>query len=169
MFSEVSSGMKHRIRSAAIVVKNDAVLLVKHKNTNSGSEWWVPPGGGLEDNESIFECAKRETYEETGLTVELGQILYLRESVDLSRDIHQFEIFILANSFTGELTIANVRPQDLDSAYIKDVRFFSKHQMQGLTVFPEILKDKFWLDYSPGKKLEVQYLGQQIEKSLIGE
>jgi 8-oxo-dGTP diphosphatase len=161
--------MKHRIRSAAIIVKDNAILLVKHKNPDNGNEWWVPPGGGLEDDESIFECAKRETYEETGLTIELGQILYLRESVDSSRAIHQFEIFILANSFTGELTTANVRPQDLDSAYIKDVRFFSKRQMQGLTVFPEILKDKFWLDFTPGKRLEMQYLGLQKVYSLIGE
>jgi ADP-ribose pyrophosphatase YjhB (NUDIX family) len=161
--------MKHRIRSAAIIVKDNAVLLVKHKNPENGFEWWVPPGGGLEDDESIYDCAKRETYEETGLKVELGQILYLREFAESSRAIHQFEIFILANSFTGELTTANVRPQDLDSAYIKDVQFLSKRQMRGLTVFPEILKDKFWQDFSPGKRLEVQYLGLQKVYSLKGE
>ena len=127
------------------------------------------PGGGLEDDESIFDCAKRETYEETGLKVELGQILFLREFMESSSAIHQLEIFFLANSFTGELTTANVRPQDLDSAFIKDVQFLSKRQMRGLTVFPEILKDKFWQDYSPGKRLEVQYLGLQKVYSLIGE
>jgi ADP-ribose pyrophosphatase YjhB (NUDIX family) len=161
--------MKHRIRSAAIIVKDDAVLLVKHKHPVNGFEWWVPPGGGLEDDESIYDCAKRETYEETGLKVELGQILYLRESVDSSRAIHQFEIFIMANFFTGELTTTNVRPQDLDSAYIKDIQFLSKRQMRGLTVYPEILKDKFWQDFSPGKRLEVQYMGLQKVYSLIGE
>jgi 8-oxo-dGTP diphosphatase len=161
--------MKHRIRAAAIIVKGDAILLVKHKNPDNGFEWWVPPGGGLEDGESIYDCARRETFEETGLKVELGQILYLRESVESSRAIHQFEIFILADSFTGELTTANVRPQDLDSKYIKNVQFFSQRQMQGLSVFPEILKEKFWQDYAPEKKLETQYLGLQKVYSLLGE
>jgi 8-oxo-dGTP diphosphatase len=161
--------MKHRIRAAAIIVKDDAILLVKHKNPNNGFEWWVPPGGGLEDNESIYDCARRETLEETGLKVELGQILYLREFVETSRARHHFEIFILANSFSGELTLANNSPADPDYLYIKDAKFLSKCQMQEVVVFPEILKEQFWLDYAPGKKLEVQYLGQQIEKSLKGE
>ena len=155
--------MEHRIRSAAIVVKDEAVLLVKHKDPVDGFEWWVPPGGGLEDGENIYDCAKRETYEETGLTVELGQILYLREFVEPSKARHHLEIFILATSFTGELTMANKSPLDPDYEYIKDVQFLSRHQMQGLTVFPEELKEKFWQDFAPGKKLEIHYLGQQNE------
>jgi 8-oxo-dGTP diphosphatase len=155
--------MKQRIRSASIIVKDDAVLLVKHKHPVNGFEWWVPPGGGLEDSENIYECAKRETHEETGLTVELGQILYLREFVEPSKSCHHFEVFILAISFTGEPTLANNSPLDPDYAYIKDVQFLTKRQMRGLTVYPKELKDKFWRDLASGKKLETQYLGQQIE------
>ena len=161
--------MKHRIRSAAIIVKYNAVLLVKNKNPVNGFECWVPPGGGLEEGESIYDCAKRETYEETGLTVELGQILYLREFVETSKARHHFEIFILATSFNGELTMANNSPLDPDYAYIKDVQFLSQQQMQGLTVFPEELKDKFWQDLASGKGLETQYLGQQIESTIKGD
>jgi len=161
--------MQHRIRSAAIVVKDNTVLLVKHRFPDSGFECWVPPGGGLEDGENIYDCAKRETYEETGLTVELGQILYLREFVELSRARHHFEIFILANSFTGELTMANNSPLDPDYLYIKDVQFLSKQKMQRLNVYPEELKDKFWQDFTPGKRWEMQYLGLQKVYSLIGD
>jgi 8-oxo-dGTP pyrophosphatase MutT (NUDIX family) len=29
--------------------------------------WWVPPGGGVETADtSVFDCARRETFEETG-------------------------------------------------------------------------------------------------------
>jgi 8-oxo-dGTP diphosphatase len=152
--------MKHRIRAAAIIIRGDSVLLVKHKFPESES--WIPPGGGLEDSESVYDCAKRETYEETGLKVELGQILYLREYVETSRDRHHFEIFILATSFSGEPTLANNSPLDPDYQYIKDVKFLSKRQMRGLTVYPEELKGKFWDDLAAGK-LETQYLGQQFE------
>ena len=155
--------MQHRIRSAAIIVKDNTIVLVKHKDPDNGFEWWVPPGGGLKDGENIYDCARRETYEETGLTVELGQILYLREFVETSKGRQHFEIFILATSFTGKLSIANNSPLDPDYAYIKEARFLSRSEIRELTVFPEELKDKFWQDLASGKKLEAQYLGQQRE------
>jgi len=47
--------------------KNDKMLLVKHKKMGK----WVQPGGHIEANESPEEAAIRETFEETGLKVEL--------------------------------------------------------------------------------------------------
>ena len=71
--------MKNRIRSAAIIIDKNKVLLVKHVNPVTKEEFWVPPGGGIESHdENIFECAKRETHEETGLTIEVEKIIYLR-------------------------------------------------------------------------------------------
>ena len=153
--------MQHRIRAAAIIVRDNKLLLVMHRHPRTGVEWWVPPGGGIEDRENIYDCARREVHEETGLTVELGQILYLREFVDLEQTWHMLEVFILATSFQGELTTANINPLAPEAAYIREVRFLSQDEMQGLTVYPEILKDKFWQDLASGKKLEIQYLGQQ--------
>ena len=43
---------------------------------------YVPPGG-IEGEESLTECARRETLEETSLSVELGKIAYIREFVEL--------------------------------------------------------------------------------------
>jgi 8-oxo-dGTP pyrophosphatase MutT (NUDIX family) len=152
--------VKHRIRSAAIVIDNDKILLVKHKHPKSGIEFWVPPGGGLEDSESIYDCAIRETYEETGLKVILGEIRYLREFVDPEHGEHHFEIFIQAKSFVGELTISNVNPDDSDGPYVKEVKFLSQVEISGLTVYPEILKNEFWEELCSGK-LQARYIGQQ--------
>lgn len=152
--------MKHRIRSAAIVIDNDKILLVKHKHPKSGIEFWVPPGGGLEDSESIYDCAIRETYEETGLEVILGEIRYLREFVDPEHGEHHFEIFIQAKSFVGELTISNVNPDDRDGPYVKEVKFLSQVDISGLTVYPEILKNEFWEELRSGK-LQIRYIGRQ--------
>jgi len=153
--------LEHRIRASAIVVKDNRLLLVKHQHPVTGFEWWVPPGGRLEDGETIYECAKLETYEETGLTVELGEIIYLREFIDLENARHNLEIFILASAFEGEPAITHLIPEDLDAAYIKEVRFLSQQEMKGLTVFPEILKDVFWQDLNSGRKPKFKYLGQQ--------
>lgn len=152
--------MKHRIRSAAIVIDNDKILLVKHKHPKSGIESWVPPGGGLEGSESIYDCAIRETYEETGLKVILGEIRYLREFVDPEHGEHHFEIFIQAKSFVGELTISNVNPDDRDGTYVKEVKFLSQVDISGLTVYPEILKNEFWEELRSGE-FQIRYIGQQ--------
>ena len=152
--------MKHRIRSAAIVVDNDKILLVKHKHPKSGIEFWVPPGGGLEDSESIYDCAIRETYEETGLKVILGEIRYLHEFVDPEHGEHNFEIFIQAKSSVGELTISHVNPDDRDGPYVKEVRFLSRVDISGLNVYPEILKNEFWEELRSGK-FQARYIGQE--------
>jgi 8-oxo-dGTP diphosphatase len=153
--------MQYRIRAAAIVVRDNRVLLVKHRNPNTGFEWWVPPGGGVIGGETIYDCAKRETYEETGLNIELGRILYLREFIDLELSVHNLEIFILATSFEGRLTTTNVNPLDEDAHYIKGADFLSLKEMKDLVVFPEILKDKSLSDLASDKWEDIQYLGQQ--------
>jgi 8-oxo-dGTP pyrophosphatase MutT (NUDIX family) len=152
--------MEHRIRAAAIIVKDNTILLVKHKHPLNGTVWWVPPGGGLSQKETIYDCAARETWEEAGLKVILGKILYLREFIDLERNCHQFEVFILAESFSGAPTIKNLVPTDLDAKYIKEARFLSKNDLAALTVYPEIIKGDFWNDYIAGN-LSTRYLGQQ--------
>ena len=54
------------------------VLLVKNKRGK-----WSYPKGGMERNENVLECAKREFTEETGLdlsTIEINQSKYFDES-----------------------------------------------------------------------------------------
>jgi ADP-ribose pyrophosphatase YjhB (NUDIX family) len=153
--------MEHRIRAAAIIVKDNTILMVKHKHPRNGNEWWVPPGGGLSPKETIYDCATRETWEETGLRVLLGKIVYLREFVELEQNIHHLEVFILAESFSGTPTTKNLVPADMDTTYIREARFLSKKEMVKLIVYPEILKNEFWSDFASGN-FQTKYLGQQI-------
>ena len=151
MASEIEP-MKHRIRAAAIVVEGDSMLLVKHQGhgPEDGYVWWVPPGGGVEGEESLEECARRETLEETGLSVELGNIAYVREF--LEPDYHHLEIFFLANSYSGSVvTGENPDVGVLDTAHaIEDVRFVHRSEMQGMTISPDVLKTTFWDDLADG-------------------
>jgi 8-oxo-dGTP diphosphatase len=53
------------IVTAAVIVRDGKVLIAKRKEGK-----WEFPGGGLEDNETLEECLKRELMEEMGVDVE---------------------------------------------------------------------------------------------------
>ena len=158
--------MRHRIRAAAIVTDGESVLLVQHQHNdiNEGQSWWVPPGGGVEGKESLMECARREVLEETGLSVELGRIAYVREFIEPG--FHHCEIFFVATSYSGTLkTGANPGSGIFDVDHmIKDVRFVPRDDMAGMTIYPEIIKTSFWDDLA-NEFAVTRYLGAQESES----
>ena len=149
--------MKHRIRAASLVVQDDRLLLIKSRIPQSGEICWIPPGGGLAGDESIFDCARRETFEEAGIAVDLDRVVYLGQFVDEYFDTHNFEVFILCSSFSGDLTIEN-NVGEPDAMDVLEARFLSRQDMRDVVVYPEILKDKFWEDLARGFP-EVRYFG----------
>lgn len=155
--------MKHRIRAAALIFNDkDEILLVEHVHPQTGEQWWVPPGGGLEDcDRSIFECANREVYEETGLSVSTENIACIREFQDTENESLNIEIFCTTAKYSGDLTIKNICGAGPDEHYIKDVRWFSKDELKQVTVYPEELKEDIWKQRDSGL-IDIKYLGRQI-------
>ncbi len=156
--------MKHRIRAAAIIVHGDSLLLVKEESSNpdDGLFWWVPPGGGVEGDESLEDCARRETLEETGLSVELSDIAYVRDFLDAG--YRHCEIFFLATSFSGSVSTGrDLERGMLDSAReMREVQFVHRDEMQEMPISPDVLKTTFWDDLANGFP-NTRYLG--VEKS----
>ena len=113
----------------------------------------------MEGDESIFDCAVREAFEEAGVSVELDRIVYLRQFIGKGFGVHNFEVFVLCRSFSGEVTIENNvgQPDEMD---VLEARFLSRQDMEGLTVYPELLRDDFWDDLASGFPA-VRYLGVQ--------
>jgi 8-oxo-dGTP diphosphatase len=153
-----SNKMKNRIRVAALIFENNKLLLVKHVNPKTGFEWWVPPGGGLKEKETIFECAKREVWEETNLNVILDRPVYLRQFICIGSQNNNIEIFLIEKSHEGKKSIDNIKGLGDDEEYIKEVKFFSKEEIKTIVVFPEIIKDEMWIDYKNNFS-EIRFLG----------
>ena len=143
--------MRYGISAGSILVNDGKVLLVHHRG--DGLDFWVPPDGSVEGEESVFECARREAFEETGLQVELKRIVYIEEFVD--GDLRFTKFYILVKAFAGELTTENLEPEE---DFLVDARFFSKLELEGITVYPPVLRDEFWRDMELGFP-ETKYLG----------
>jgi 8-oxo-dGTP diphosphatase len=63
----------------AAVMKGDMLLLIKRAK-EPGKGLWSIPGGLVELGESVRETARRETMEETGIEVEVGELLGVFDS-----------------------------------------------------------------------------------------
>ena len=63
-----------RIRAVAIIINNEKVLLM-HR-INSGKEYYVFPGGGVKNGETVEQAVLREVQEETSLEVKIKKLLY---------------------------------------------------------------------------------------------
>jgi len=57
-----------RVGVGAIVIKDDAVLLVR-RGINPGKGLWAIPGGNLNLGETLQDAAEREIMEETGIEI----------------------------------------------------------------------------------------------------
>jgi len=110
----------------AIIIEGDRVLLVKRAHPPIQGQWSIP-GGVLEVGEMVREAAVREAGEETGLTVEPGELLgvYDRILSDAERRVqyHYVLIDFLCRRVGGELLAAS------DAA---EVRWFRRDGLSGL-------------------------------------
>jgi len=88
-----------RLAVRAILIEDDKILLA-HFSDASG-DWYVTPGGGVQDGETLEEAFHRELHEETGARAEFGAVAFIREIIadrlettNLPAGFHQLEIFV---------------------------------------------------------------------------
>ncbi len=80
--------MSVRIRYQGAILRDDHILLIKHREHVTGRAYWIIPGGGRETNESEEECVAREMREETHLDVRIERLLLDEESDEYGRHWH---------------------------------------------------------------------------------
>jgi 8-oxo-dGTP diphosphatase len=96
--------MRPQIGVAIIVSKDSKVLLGRRKNSH-GSGTWAFPGGHLEFNESIVNCAKRELFEETGLQIRNIRLGPYTNDIFIAERKHYITLFVIAEYHSGELKV----------------------------------------------------------------
>lgn len=83
--------------SAAIIVRDDRVLMVRRR-IKEGELMWQFPAGGIEPGENAEQAAVRETAEETGLTVEAVKLLGERVHPKTGRMMSYTACSVVTNS-----------------------------------------------------------------------
>ena len=98
---EIEEGKNEMSRKSAraIIMKDDEFILIHRIKEKDGKkyEYYVFPGGGLEEGETYEEAVKREVFEELGITVNPQKRLYRLE--EDNRD----EMFILCQYLEGKI------------------------------------------------------------------
>ncbi len=89
---------------AVIIIKDNKVLLGKRKNTH-GEGTWSLPGGHLEFNESIEECARREVLEETGIKIKNIRSGPYTNDIFLEEGKHYVTLYMICEYDRGELEL----------------------------------------------------------------
>lgn len=123
-------GNKLRVRACGICVENNKILLAGHRMPGVSSLFWSPPGGGIQFGENAVDALRREFLEETGLSVEVGDLLFLNEFIN--PPLHALELFFRISSFTGDLSLGIDPEFSVDSQILRQIKFMSFEEVKAL-------------------------------------
>jgi 8-oxo-dGTP pyrophosphatase MutT (NUDIX family) len=146
------------IRPSVLLIKENKILVLASKY--SSGEFYLLPGGGIDDFETLQETAIRETKEETNLNIKLIRLLYLQEWINKPRDKNVLYAIFLGKILDGKETHLN---DPILGGHIKEIKWKTIDELKESTFFPkealpaieEGLKNNFQGDFI--------YLDPQIE------
>ncbi|KAI0468459.1 NUDIX hydrolase domain-like protein [Xylaria cf. heliscus] len=105
---------KPRVGIAVIVRNAKGELLMGKRAGSHGAGTWAFPGGHLEMAESFFECAERETLEETALKVKSTKVVAVTNDVFDPASKHYITIFVECVTQDAEAQPIIMEPKKCD-------------------------------------------------------
>ncbi|KKP35851.1 MAG: hypothetical protein UR26_C0002G0151 [candidate division TM6 bacterium GW2011_GWF2_32_72] len=142
--------IKFRLAASGIILHQNKILLVRYKNSDSGT-FLVGPGGGVNPEEDLYQALIREVKEETGLQVRPGKMLFVEDL--LSSRWRMLKIWFLCSVESGQLT----ETADAKDEGIIEVNWYDKEQLENEIVYPKNLLTLDWNDLVIDK-IKTEYL-----------
>ena len=143
-----------RMRVAGLVEMENGYALMhrmnvkKKENSNAPyGEYYVFPGGGLEENETLEEGVKREVLEEFGIEVEVKEKLYFRQ---IGEELDEYLFlckYVSGTLGTGTGPEFSGDPKYADRGlYIPTI--VPKEEIKNIRLLPEEFKEKMLKDFN---------------------
>ena len=127
------------IRYQGAIIRNDHILLIKHREHVTGRAYWVIPGGAREADETDEACVQREMREETKLDVIVERLLL--EQVGDPGGVYQRLKTYLCTVIDGEPQPGHEPEFEVSQLYtISEVRWFD---LRNLSEWGEVKSDPF--------------------------
>ena len=98
--------------------REDQILLLRRFNTGYRDGEYSVPAGHLDGNETIIDAAAREAEEETGVQIDMGDILF-SSVMHRNEDDERVDFFVRIAKWNGELV--NAEPDKCDELRWMDV------------------------------------------------
>jgi 8-oxo-dGTP diphosphatase len=97
--------MIRRTRVSGLLVRDNKILVVEHQKGDK--KYYLLPGGGINEGETVELALQREFIEETGLEIEIARLLFLSDTIypDKSKQIHHL-IFQVKEDAPNELSVS---------------------------------------------------------------
>ncbi|MEM9342094.1 MAG: NUDIX domain-containing protein [Pseudomonadota bacterium] len=130
------------------LILNEGKLLLVNAWKDKRSVLLCAPGGGVEMHQSLPDNLKREVYEETGLTVRVGDVALVNEFHAPERDFHQVDIYFRCQITGGIVTDEWADPEGV----VHTRRWVSESEISSLQVKPDSLAAVAWgtgITYDP--------------------
>lgn len=127
----------HRIAAGGIIFRDDAVLLVRYRDTVGGT-YLVGPGGELEEDENIVQAIIRETLEETNVRVQPERVVIIEDLNCIS--FKMIKVWMICEIVEGNIS----RTEGAEKEGIIKAAWFKKAQLTGEVVFPPPLIRYDW-------------------------
>jgi 8-oxo-dGTP diphosphatase len=97
----MTTGSEFPVVGVGVVLVQDGKVLLVRRGRDPGRGLWAVPGGKVRRGEPMRDAARREILEETGLEVEIGDVVWVGEY--LEADDHIVLIDFAGSVLGGEL------------------------------------------------------------------
>ena len=152
--------MDFGVRVGAVVERDGALLLVRHQKPDQ-EPYWVLPGGRLEPEETIPECARREVAEETGLRARFSGVLYVGEFMRRGRHTVDVVARMTAEDDAEARLGSDPEVAPDEEPTLREVRWVDAEALREIRLLPESLKERLLGDAADGWEADEVYLGSK--------
>jgi 8-oxo-dGTP diphosphatase len=135
--------MRHRV--GGIIIKDNKILLI-HRYKIERGEYYIFPGGGVEENENLEQACIRELKEETNLDVSVGDFYAEYFAKDYPNG-GQMEHYYLIKEFKGELKLGGPELQRQSENNSYKVVWIDLNTLQTIDLAPITVKEKIIKDF----------------------